>query len=109
MLFPPERRNDAALLAIARRMAADTGAETFLRQQRAIMGRPDSRPDLPAIRVPTLVGVGEEDSLTPPELAEEMAAGIPGARLVRIPDAGHLPPMEQPDAVTKLLREWLAG
>lgn len=89
-------------------MADRVGRPAFHRQQRAIMSRPDSRPDLPAIRVPTLVGVGEEDTLTPPELAEEMAALIPGARLTRLPDAGHLPPMEQPEAVTALLREWLA-
>jgi pimeloyl-ACP methyl ester carboxylesterase len=88
-------------------MAERVGRPAFHRQQRAIMHRPDSRPDLAAIAVPTLVGVGEEDALTPPHLAEEMAAGIPGAWLARIPGAGHLPPMETPDAVTLLLREWL--
>jgi pimeloyl-ACP methyl ester carboxylesterase len=73
------------------------------------MHRVDSRPDLPRIAVPTLVAVGEHDILTPPELAEEMAAAIPGARLARIPGAAHLPPMETPEAVTTLLRDWLAG
>lgn len=90
-------------------MADRVGREAFHRQQRAIMARPDSRPDLPAIRVPTLVAVGEQDVLTPPELAEEMAALIPGARLARIPDAGHLPPMEVPAAVNALLAEWLGA
>jgi pimeloyl-ACP methyl ester carboxylesterase len=88
-------------------MAERVGRPAFHRQQRAIMARPDSRPDLARIAVPTLVAVGEADALTPPDLAEEMAAGIPGARLARIPHAGHLPPMEQPAAVTALLRAWL--
>jgi pimeloyl-ACP methyl ester carboxylesterase len=88
-------------------MADRVGRAAFHRQQRAIMSRPDSRPGLPAIAVPTLVGVGEDDALTPPHLAEEMAALIPGARLARIPQAGHLPPMERPEAVTTLLAEWL--
>jgi pimeloyl-ACP methyl ester carboxylesterase len=90
-------------------MADRVGRPAFHRQQRAIMHRADSRPDLPRIVVPTLVAVGEGDALTPPHLAEEMAVGIPGARLARIPGAGHLPSMEQPEAVTALLSEWLAG
>ncbi len=90
-------------------MADRVGRAAFHRQQRAIMARSDSRPGLAAIAVPTLVGVGEGDALTPPELAEEMAALIPGARLARIPAAGHLPPMETPEAVNALLAEWLAA
>ncbi|WP_270938560.1 alpha/beta fold hydrolase [Falsiroseomonas oryzae] len=88
-------------------MAERVGRPAFHRQQRAIMHRVDSRPDLPRIAVPTLVGVGAEDALTPPELAEEMAALIPGARLARFADAGHLPSMEQPAAVNAALGGWL--
>lgn len=88
-------------------MAERVGRPAFHRQQRAIMHRADSRPGLGAIAVPTLVAVGEEDALTPPHLAEEMAAGISGARLARISGAGHLPSMETPAAVTELLRDWL--
>lgn len=90
-------------------MAERVGRPAFHRQQRAIMARPDSRISLPAVRVPALVAVGEEDALTPPHLAEEMAALIPGARLARIQGAGHLPPMEAPEATTALLRDWLAA
>ena len=90
-------------------MAASVGRDAFLRQQAAILGRPDSRPDLPGLRLPTVVAVGEADALTPPELAAEIAAAIPGARLLRIPGCGHLPPMEAPEAVTELLRDWLEG
>ena len=90
-----------------RDMAERVGRDAFLRQQQAILGRPDSRPLLPTIAVPALVAVGEQDILTPPELAEEMAAAIPGATLARIPGAGHLPSMEQPQAVNALMRQWL--
>jgi pimeloyl-ACP methyl ester carboxylesterase len=108
-LVSPARRNDATLRETNRQMAEDVGWQAFLRQQTAIMGRPDSRPGLAAIRCAALVLVGEQDELTPPELAREMASGIPGARLVTVPDCGHLCALEQPDAVTAALREWLAG
>ncbi len=90
-------------------MADDTGVEAFKRQQAAIMGRPDNRPLLPSINCPTLVLVGREDALTPPELSQEIAAGIPGAKLEIIPDCGHLSTMERPEAVNRALRAWLAG
>jgi pimeloyl-ACP methyl ester carboxylesterase len=90
-------------------MAERVGRAAFHRQQRAIMHRPDSRPMLPGIAVPTLVAVGEGDVLTPPELAEEMAGLIPGARLARIAGAGHLPTMEKPEAANALLADWLAA
>jgi pimeloyl-ACP methyl ester carboxylesterase len=90
-------------------MAERVGRDAFLRQQAAILGRPDSRPDLPGIGVQTLVAVGEQDVLTPPDHAAEMAAGIPGAVLHRIPGCGHLPPMESPAATTALLRRWLGS
>ena len=90
-------------------MAERVGRDAFLRQQAAILGRPDSRPDLPGLWLPTLVAVGEADTLTPPELAAEIATAIPGARLHRIPGCGHLPPLEAPAAVTALLSDWLRG
>ena len=101
------RHGDEALKQIVRTMAEATGVEGFLRQQQAIIGRPDSRPGLAAISCPTLVLVGEGDEATPPELAGEIAAGIPGSRLVTIPDSGHLSTLEQPAAVTEALVEWM--
>jgi pimeloyl-ACP methyl ester carboxylesterase len=101
------RHGDTALKQIVRTMAEETGAEAFLRQQQAIIGRPDSRPGLPAIACPTCVIVGDGDEATPPELSREIAAGIPGSRLVIIPHSGHLSTLEQPQTVTKALVAWM--
>ena len=101
------RANDEPLKNEVRAMAAETGAAAFVRQTRAIMGRPDSRPLLSSIRCPTLVLVGEGDELTTPEMAKEIAAGIAGSTLTVVPDCGHLSTMEKPDAVNAALTAWL--
>ena len=101
------RHGDQALKRIVREMAEATGLEAYLRQQQAILSRPDSRPSLATISCPTLVLVGEGDEATPPELAREIAGGIRRSRLVVVPDSGHLSTLEQPTAVTKALVEWL--
>ncbi len=103
----PTRLGDAALRQLFDQMAVDVGPESFIRQQSAIMGRPDSRPGLAAIRCPTLVVVGDADALTPPELADEIAAAIPGAWRATIPDCGHISTLEQPQAVNTVLESWL--
>ena len=109
--YPPlvhrDRVDDAALRQIVRQMALELGPEIFVRQQRAILGRVDSRPSLTQIRIPTWVLVGEGDQLTPPALAEEMAAAISNSSLHRIADCGHLCTLEKPEAVTALLQNWL--
>ncbi|BDG02790.1 alpha/beta fold hydrolase [Anaeromyxobacter oryzae] len=66
--------------------------------QRGMARRPDSTPTLAKIACPTLVIVGEQDGLTPPAESEKMAKAIPGAKLARIPKAGHLANLENPDA-----------
>ncbi|HZC57300.1 MAG TPA: alpha/beta hydrolase [Xanthobacteraceae bacterium] len=101
------RHNDAALKSIVRTMVEETGPEAYLRQQQAILSRPDSRSGLPAIACKTLVLVGEGDEATPPELAREIAAGISGSRLVIVADSGHLSTLEKPQAVNTALVEWL--
>lgn len=103
------RQNDEALKRVVRDMAAETGPEAFVRQQQAIMTRPDSRPLLASIACPTLMLVGEGDELTPPELAKEIAGGIPGAKLVVVPDCGHLSTLEKPEAVNAALADWLTS
>jgi pimeloyl-ACP methyl ester carboxylesterase len=111
LLYPglvhPDRLGDAGLREQVRCMAAETGAEAFIRQQTAIMHRRDSLPDLAAIGCPTLVLVGDADQLTPPERAQEIAAGIRGAQLVVVPASGHLSTLEQPDRVNAALVDWL--
>jgi pimeloyl-ACP methyl ester carboxylesterase len=109
LLVHADRKDDAALKAVVDEMGLMSGAETFVRQQQAIMTRPDSRPNLPNITCPTLVLVGEGDQLTPPYLADEMASLIPGSRHVIVPHSGHLSTMEQPEFVTKTLVEWMTG
>lgn len=106
-LVHPARREDSSLREVNRMMSREVGAQAFIRQQTAIVGRVDSRPMLKDIRCPTLVLVGEADALTPPDRAAEMAAGIPGARLVQVPECGHLSTLERPEAVTAALLEWL--
>jgi pimeloyl-ACP methyl ester carboxylesterase len=113
LLFPllvhPSRRDDEGLRQIFRLMAAETGSEAFVRQERAIMTRPDSRPGLGSISCPTLVLVGDSDQVTPPDYAAEIAAAIPGAQLVVLRECGHLSTLEQPDRVTQLLAEFVAS
>lgn len=90
-------------------MALRVGLDAFARQQQAIIARADPRADLAAIAVPTLVLVGADDRTTPPRYAEAIAGAVPGARLVTIPECGHMAPMEHPEAVNAALREWLGS
>ena len=101
------RHRDTELKAAITEMAVQTGAEVWAQQIRAIIGRQDSVSLLGQIKCPTLVVVGDEDQLTPPELADEMADGISGARLEVIAGCGHMSTMEKPDQVTGLLQDWL--
>ena len=110
-LFPgfvhPSRRDDAGLRQLVHDMAEDVGVDGFIRQQTAVIGRPDSRPTLAWIRCPTLVLTGDQDNTIPNSLSIEMASGIPDAKLVILPDCGHMPQPEQPQATAAALVEWL--
>ena len=101
------RVHDGALEALVRAMHDTTGPETFIRQQKAVLARPDYQPGLAAIACPTLVLVGEGDVVTPPFMSEDIADAISGARLVRVADCGHLSTLERPDAVNAALADWL--
>lgn len=96
-----------AILNFMYDMAAELGPDLFVRQSRALQRRGDQQGTLRKCRVPTLVLCGEHDGLTPVKRHEFMAELIPDARLEIISDAGHLPTLEQPEAVTRALRAWL--
>lgn len=103
----PSRVADMALNKLLISMARHVGAEGFMRQQRAAIGRPDSRPLLKEIRCKTLVLCGKEDQVTPPDCSQEMASGIARAELVILEQCGHMAPLEQPNAVNEALSHWL--
>jgi pimeloyl-ACP methyl ester carboxylesterase len=107
MLVHPSRTGDAALTAILRRMASDTGPEVFQRQQRAIMARPDSRPMLASIACPTMLVFGRQDGITTIEHQNEMVETIGDVRLEIIEDCGHMMTLEKADAVNGLLKRFL--
>jgi pimeloyl-ACP methyl ester carboxylesterase len=109
MLVHKTRLAEKPLIDTVLKMGSDTGTEAFKRQQAAIMGRLDNRPLLPTIKCPTLVIVGREDALTPLELSQEIASGIPGAKLEIIEECGHLSTLERPEAVNRALRAWLTA
>lgn len=106
-LVHPNHQSDEGLQDVVFRMMRQTGTDAYIRQQRAIMARPDSRPMLPGIEIPTLVLVGEGDAITPPDIAREMAEMIEWASLVVVPEAGHLSTLEQAGRVAQALRLWL--
>ena len=95
------------VLDLAMDMAMTLGPEVFIRQSRALQRRKDQQATLRKIKVPTLVLCGAEDALCPVKRHEFMAELIPYATLRVIDGAGHLPTLEQPDAVTDALREWM--
>ena len=106
-LMHPDHLTDARLTGIVHRMALETGVDAFVRQQTAIIGRPDNRPFMAEVTCPTLIVVGADDQITPLKLAQEMVDGIAGSRLEVIPKCGHLPALEQPEALNACLRDWL--
>jgi pimeloyl-ACP methyl ester carboxylesterase len=106
--FHPSRLGDVALVSDYFDMVHRAGAAQLVRQNRAIMARPDSRPLLRRLQCPVLVVCGDADALTPPECSREVVAAVPQAELHVLPACGHLLTWEQPEAVNALLRDWLA-
>lgn len=107
LFIHPDRVSDRPLTEAVMAMTERVGKDAFLRQQRAIIGRPDNRPNLPKIACRALVLCGRQDQMTPLAWSEEIAALIPGARLEIIEDCGHLTTMERPWETSVALRQWL--
>lgn len=106
-LLHPRRQGNPEIIDILRRMARAVGLEGYERQLGIAISRPDSRPFLSAIDVPTLVLVGDRDPLTPVPFSQEIASAIRLATLKVVSDCGHLSPIEQPDYIADALAEWL--
>lgn len=95
------------VLEVCMAMALDLGPEVFERQSRALQMRPDQQETLKALKVPTLILMGKEDRLCPLERHELMHALIEDSDLRIVEQAGHLPTLEQPEAVNAALKTWL--
>lgn len=107
-LVHPTRLADLTVVEPIMEMARHIGPEGFVREQRAIMARPDSRPMLVDIKVPTVVISGRQDQSIPLARAEEMAADISRSQLVVLEACGHMAPLEKPAEVAAALRRWLS-
>jgi pimeloyl-ACP methyl ester carboxylesterase len=105
--FHPRQADDEALVQRYLTIVLDAGAQQLVRQNRALMQRPDARVHLPQLRCPVLVMCGENDILTPPACSREIAALVPGAVLRWVPECGHMLTMEKPRFVNAVLGDWL--
>ncbi|MEP6992899.1 MAG: alpha/beta fold hydrolase [Acidobacteriota bacterium] len=105
-LLDPASLHNRDLVDRVRRIILRQSRETVEADLTAMRGRDDSTEGLARISIPTLVVVGDHDALTPPADSQAMASAIPGARLVTIPAAGHLTPMERPGLVAAALTEF---
>jgi pimeloyl-ACP methyl ester carboxylesterase len=107
LAFAPQFADDAAMAGRYLRMFERTGTQTLISHNRAVIARPDSRPLLAQISCPTLVMCGEHDVACTPEVARELADGIPGAELQVLPGVGHMLPWEAPHLVSRHLLHWM--
>lgn len=106
-MLHPDRQTDPAFTEPLGAMIERASPEIFQKQQHALLGRPDATPLLPTIRCPTYVVVGRQDAWSTVPQHEAFAKLIPGAKLVVIEDSGHFVPVEQPEALTRVLVEMM--
>jgi pimeloyl-ACP methyl ester carboxylesterase len=109
LLTAGTRERGGEVLERVRAMMLGTSPEGAAASLRAMALRRDQTVILPSINVPTLIVVGDEDSITPPADAEAMNGKIEGSRLVVVEGAGHLSNVEQPEQFNRALVEFLRG
>lgn len=107
VMLHPDHQKDRQLREQVLAMAQHIGVQGFVNEVQAQLSRPDARPELPGITCPTLVLTGRDDQVIPLPVHEQMADALPNSRLVVVEHCGHLSTMEQPEAVTQALRDWL--
>ncbi|HSI54978.1 MAG TPA: alpha/beta fold hydrolase [Ramlibacter sp.] len=105
--FHRENAGNAALVRAYIDFVLRAGADQLIRQNRAVIERPDARTHLPSIACPVLVMCGDSDQLTPPEYSREIATLVAGAEIMMVPRCGHMLTMERPDVVNAALSAWL--
>jgi len=108
MMGASERRR-ARVMPRLIQMVERATPDSFAAQTRALLNRPDGAIALKSVRVPTLLASGSADTWSPLSQHEEMRQSLPSATLVAIEDAGHMAPIEQPEAVSKALAAWLTN
>ena len=106
--FAPANRSDGALQSLVKTMALDLGPQVFAAQSEALRTRRDYRPVSATLDVPVFLACGTDDELCPPQLHRDLAALIPRSDLHVVPGAGHMLPLEQPEALNRLLSQWLS-
>jgi 3-oxoadipate enol-lactonase len=107
LLSPYTRQRSPELEARVRAMMMEAPADVIAATLIGLAARPDSTPLLRSIAVPTQVVVGEDDQITPAGEAQLMARGIPGSMMQMVPDAGHLPNLENPPVFNRILAGFL--
>jgi pimeloyl-ACP methyl ester carboxylesterase len=107
MLSPGTAESRPEVVAELKAMMENTPATTIAHAQAAMRDRADFSPTLSRIAAPTLIIVGDSDALTPPVFSQEMHAAIAGSTLATISGAGHMAPMEQPQQVSRAIRQFL--
>ncbi|MCL9782726.1 alpha/beta hydrolase [Vibrio sp. S4M6] len=109
LLIHPDRAADTQLVDSICQMAENIGVERFCTHAQALATRPDARPLLSDIRVPSLIVCSEDDLLCPVENHLLMRDNIPNARFEYLPSGGHLTTLEQPDKVARMINRWLSS